>query len=615
MSKIHITSEVLQGKQKEADKNDDDEELYAPQEPPDLAAPNYLANRFETWALGVGIVLGGQYYGWTEGFQMAGFGTYAIAQILMGLAYICLVFCIAEINATIPFSGGAFGLARVCLGFYPGFIIGCLELMEYIVYTSAAVCFLGQQLGPYLGSDPYCQWPIWFLYYIITTCIVLYKDIKHFWNFVVLLTVIGLGLVIIYVFGSLSAVNFNQWAAYVPYDDFVNATTSVDTMTVHNDQSTSLETTWFLGGMAAFLQVLPLTTWAYGGIESLSLTVAYVKEPKKNLPFAFISAMLTAFATSVLLLFVIASTSPGVAVEAGAAFPMNFGFNRIFNTDDNVSSNLIVPAQFAMGFGFILPSGRLLYSLGQSNLLPSWFGLQENQDLTRSVIYVQILGLLVCVLSFYVPTLSTSLTNISILAGFITYFSQIIGYMMLQGRFQNIEREFRSVLGIPGAVFASIVFLFGTISIMGFQDDDGIAIITNVAMVGLLTVYYFCGPVNVQILSKEENSTLFRMNVINAHIRKRRAKSFRWMNQKIVTIRRMSKILLPSQLEALMGRDSTTKSRNSAGESSPSHARAALLTKTSASNLAATGGRAAERRVRWIRTEARLIPRSGSAVA
>lgn len=576
MSKVHITSEEDGKVEKD---NDNDSEIN------DLAAPNYLATRIEIYSLGVGAVLGGQLYGWEAAFQISGFGTYAIAQILMGLAYICLVFCIAEINATIPFSGGAFGLARVCLGFYPGFIIGCLELIEYIAYTSAVVVFLGQQLGPYLGVNVYFQWPIWLLFYFITTLIVLQKDIKYFWNFVVLLATIGLGLVMIYVFGSLSDVNFEKWAAYVPYDDFVNATTGIDTITLHDNQSNSLETTWFIGGMTAFLRVLPLTTWAYGGIESLSLTVAYVKEPKKNLPIAFISAMITLFITSVLLLFVVASMSPGVAMEANMPFPMNYGYNRIFSTDDNVSNNLIVPAQFAMGFGFIFPSGRLFYSLGQSNLLPSWLGLQHNQDLTRSVIYVQIVGLLVCLLSFYIPSLSANLNNIAILAGFLTYFSQLIGYMMLQGRFKNIEREFRSILGLPGAIFASIIFLLGTIAVMAFQNDDGAAFLTNLAIVVLLTVYYFCGPVNVQILSKEENTTLFRMNIINANIRKKRAKSFRWMNKKLLTVRRLSKIMLPSQLESFMSQMSIRTRQSS---TAPSHAGAAGLNKVTASSLATT---------------------------
>jgi hypothetical protein len=80
----------------------------------------YVPKLFDVWAMGVTTVIGGSYYGWSEGLS-AGFGSYCIGQILMGFAYIILVLCLAEMIATTSFSGGAYGMARVVLGFYPGF--------------------------------------------------------------------------------------------------------------------------------------------------------------------------------------------------------------------------------------------------------------------------------------------------------------------------------------------------------------------------------------------------------------------------------------------------------------------------------------------------------------
>ena len=61
----------------------------------------------DMWCLGITIVIGGEYFGWNESLQ-AGFGSTLIATFLMATAYICLVFCIAELSSALPFAGELF---------------------------------------------------------------------------------------------------------------------------------------------------------------------------------------------------------------------------------------------------------------------------------------------------------------------------------------------------------------------------------------------------------------------------------------------------------------------------------------------------------------------------
>ena len=63
-------------------------------------------------------MIGGQYFAWNVGLE-AGFGSLLIGTLLMGTAYIALVYCIMETTSALPFAG-AFGLARCTLGFYAG---------------------------------------------------------------------------------------------------------------------------------------------------------------------------------------------------------------------------------------------------------------------------------------------------------------------------------------------------------------------------------------------------------------------------------------------------------------------------------------------------------------
>ena len=61
----------------------------------------------DMWCLGITIVIGGQYFGWNESLQ-TGFGSVLVATFLMATAYICLVFCIAELSSALPFAGEFF---------------------------------------------------------------------------------------------------------------------------------------------------------------------------------------------------------------------------------------------------------------------------------------------------------------------------------------------------------------------------------------------------------------------------------------------------------------------------------------------------------------------------
>ena len=46
----------------------------------------------DVWALGIAVVIGGQYFGWNFSLS-AGFGSCYIAMLMVGLAYLCLCLC------------------------------------------------------------------------------------------------------------------------------------------------------------------------------------------------------------------------------------------------------------------------------------------------------------------------------------------------------------------------------------------------------------------------------------------------------------------------------------------------------------------------------------------
>ena len=97
--------------------------------------PEHLGSGWEVVLMGWVMVAGGQLYGWNVGFT-AGFGSYFIAQMMVGISYCIMLCCIGENTAALCFPGGSYGLTRVVLGFYSGFMVSyafkyCVSLCCY----------------------------------------------------------------------------------------------------------------------------------------------------------------------------------------------------------------------------------------------------------------------------------------------------------------------------------------------------------------------------------------------------------------------------------------------------------------------------------------------------
>ena len=91
------------------------------------------AGRLLLTGLGVAYVVSGDFSGWNFGLAEGGFGGLAIAAVLMGLMYTCMVFALAELSAILPTAGGGYGFARRALGPWGGFLTGTAILIEYVL--------------------------------------------------------------------------------------------------------------------------------------------------------------------------------------------------------------------------------------------------------------------------------------------------------------------------------------------------------------------------------------------------------------------------------------------------------------------------------------------------
>jgi ethanolamine permease len=208
----------------------------------------------DVWCLGTTIVIGGQYFSWNAGLS-AGFGSYLISTVLMGIAYTCLCFCNAEITSALPFAGGAYGISRVTLGLYAGFIVGILEACEYIAYVASSALVLSELLC-LTTMTSMTMAPVYSLVFFIVAVSIQIGGGRWFWWSSSILAVMSISILLIYNLGSLKWTN-------ITYASSPSTTGGADY-------------SYFIGGVTSFIKVTPLAAWWYVGIEALNLGSPFV---------------------------------------------------------------------------------------------------------------------------------------------------------------------------------------------------------------------------------------------------------------------------------------------------------------------------------------------------
>jgi ethanolamine permease len=230
-------------------------------QPTNTAALSKVLTPIHIWAIGVGLVISGEYFGWTYGWQSAGTVGFLIATLLVTLLYITFIFSYTELTTMIPHAGGPFAYAQKALGPVGGLIAGYTTLIEFLFAPPAIALALGSYahfLSPALpvtGTAIAC-------YFVFTAINFLgIKESAIFTLFVTLLAVAELLIFLDIVSPHFSKANFTAHAYPL--------------------------------SIAGIFASIPFAIWFYLAIEGMAMVAEEVHEPKKNIPKGYISAIVT----------------------------------------------------------------------------------------------------------------------------------------------------------------------------------------------------------------------------------------------------------------------------------------------------------------------------------
>lgn len=149
-------------------------------------------------------------------------------------------------------TGGSYGFVRVTLGPFPGFLVGCLEVLANWVFVVEIVSEFGEMIHHMVGGGPEFQ-PVWWLFYFIPAVAILMGSSKYFWPVCIFLGVLSLLLVLIYVLAVAKELDTQK---YVVEED----------------------NRFFPDGAASFFIIISLTAHQWLGLQSVSLSCEDIKD-------------------------------------------------------------------------------------------------------------------------------------------------------------------------------------------------------------------------------------------------------------------------------------------------------------------------------------------------
>jgi ethanolamine permease len=107
----------------------------------------------DVWALGVGVVITGAYFGWNLGLEDNGPVAMLVASLIVCLLYLMWVLVLAELSVAMPFAGGPLAYGRRVGGPWLGFLMGWSMYLECQFAAIATAIATGGYIAFLINSD------------------------------------------------------------------------------------------------------------------------------------------------------------------------------------------------------------------------------------------------------------------------------------------------------------------------------------------------------------------------------------------------------------------------------------------------------------------------------
>ena len=314
------------------------------------------------WALGVGAVITGEYFGWNGGLGVAGPIGMLVASLFVCVLYTLWVLALSELAVAMPFAGGPLAYGRRAVGPWLGFVMGWSMFLECLFAT----------IGTAIATGGY----IFFILNLVSDRLGLELDLG------LMTTAAGLTTValfaIVQFLGARQQARLMEWMTY-------GAIIGLVWFWIACIPAVKLERIFtqptLTAGWIGVLRAIPYAIWWLVIIEMVALAAEEAHEPHRTIPRGLLLAQLTLVVLVVLTWFFASAAGSDYRKTGDPAklYPLPFVYQEVWPGSENLPhlmafAVIAICGMIASYNGMIYAVSRQSFSLGRAGYLPRSLG-------------------------------------------------------------------------------------------------------------------------------------------------------------------------------------------------------------------------------------------------
>jgi ethanolamine permease len=427
------------------------------------------------WGIAVGLVISGEYFGWSYGWAQAGTLGFLVTTAFIALMYTTFIFSYTELTTAIPHAGGPFAYSYRAFGPAGGYVAGFATLVEFVFAPPAIALAIGAYLNVQFPSLPARGVAV--AAYVVFMALNI-AGVTIAATFELVVTVLAIIELLVFMGVVSSGFAWSNFAAH--------GWSGADAPS--------------LGSVAGIFAAIPFAIWFFLAIEGAAMAAEEAREPRRTIPRAYIGGILTL----VVLAF-------GTMIFAGGVGD----WRGLANINDPLpqAMKIVVGAQsgwlhllvwigllglIASFHGIIMGYSRQIYALARAGFLPHALATVHPRLRTPWVAILAggVVGIAAIFSDRWVTIagqpLTASIVTLSALGAIVMYITSLASLFRLRRREPGLERPFRTP-AYP--LFPAVALCLALVSLVAIVWDNLLlsGIFLGVGLLGGAVTMYRAG--------------------------------------------------------------------------------------------------------------------------
>jgi ethanolamine permease len=379
------------------------------------------------WGIAVGLVISGEYFGWSYGWAAAGTLGFLVTTILIAVMYTTFIFSFTELTTAIPHAGGPFAYSYRAFGAKGGFVAGFATLIEFVFAPPAIALAIGSYLNvQFPGLDP--KLAAVGAYVVFMGLNIAGVTIAA--TFELLITVLAIIELLVFmgvVSPGFSWANFalNGWAGGSGFSS---------------------------EAISGVFAAIPFAIWFFLAIEGAAMAAEETRNPTRTVPVAYIAGILTlvtlAFGTMIM-----AGGVGDWSSLANVNDPLPQAMKIVVGDNSGWLHMLVWIGLFgliASFHGIIMGYSRQIFALARAGFMPPTFATVN--PVTKTPVKAILAGGVVGIAAIFSDSLieigglplTANIVTMSVFGAIVMYIMSMAALFKLRASEPNLERPFRA---------------------------------------------------------------------------------------------------------------------------------------------------------------------------